>query len=154
MMKFLPLLLLIPLAAHAWQFEAGVGASYSKDMGDGTWVQQGAPNNHEQLRAPAYLLGVTGDITHHLAWHADYAYSSTITAGCTCTADDAHYNPHTHQIVGNPTRWGAFNGQGHTQGVMLTLEPNYTYRGVRFGAEAGPWEYWNRWHEKAIADYG
>lgn len=155
-MKLLPFLLLAPALAHAswFNFEAGVGIAHSNDMGDGIWTQRGVPNNHEKLNAPAFVLGITGNLAPHLDWHADYIYAGTTTARCTCTADDANYNPRTHQVVGNPTRWGQFSGQGHNQGFALTLEPNYTYRNVRFGVEAGPWIYWNTWHETAIADYG
>jgi hypothetical protein len=152
-MKFFLLLLLVPALAHAgswFSFEAGVGVARSKDMGDGIWVQQGAPNNYEKLDTPIWLAGITGDATEHLAWHADYVYIGTITAGCTCTANDPDYNPRTHQIIGNPTDFGQFGGQGHTQGVALTLEPNYMYKGVRLGVEAGPFLYWSTWHELAV----
>lgn len=147
-MKLLPLLLLAPALAHAswFDFEAGIGVARSKGMGDGVWVQRGVPGSHEQLRTPTYLAGVTGDLTEHLAWHADYVYFGGLSAGVRGVPDE-NYNPRTHQVVGTPTHYGVFNGQGHTQGVMLTIEPHVTYRGLRFGAEAGPFLYWATWHE-------
>lgn len=146
-MKLLPLLLLAPAFAHAswFDFEAGLGASHSRDVGDGVWQQQGVLQNHEQLNAPAYVLGITGDITPHLAWHADYMYSGDIKASCLCVGDE-HYNSHTHTASAPGTI--PFNGHGHTQGVFFTLEPNYTFsNGVRVGFEAGPVLYWATWHE-------
>lgn len=147
-MRAFLLLLLAPALAHAswFDFEAGVGAAHSTDVGDGVWVQQGSPGNHEKLNTPAYLVGITGDITDHLAWHADYVYLGGLSAGVKGVPDE-NYNPRTHQIVGTPTHYGVFNGQGHTQGVMLTLEPHLTYHGLRFGVEAGPFLYWATWHE-------
>jgi hypothetical protein len=151
-MKLLPLILLAPALAHAswFDFEAGIGATQSKGMGDGVWVQQGAPGNREQLRTPAYLAGLTGELTEHLAWHADYVYFGALGASVNGVPDN-NYNPHTHQVHDFTGRYSPFNGQGHTQGVMLTLEPHTTYRGVRFGVEAGPFLYWATWHESLYA---
>jgi hypothetical protein len=151
-MKLLPLLFLLPALAHAswFDFEAGIGVSQSKGMGDGVWVQQGAPGNREQLRSPAYLAGITGDLTDHLAWHADYVYFGGLSASVD-GVPDANYDPHAHRMIGNLPRYSPFNGQGHTQGVMLTLEPHTALHGVRFGAEAGPFLYWATWHESLYA---
>jgi hypothetical protein len=147
--KLLALLLALPLTANAgtwFEFEAGIGASHSKDMGDGTWIQEGAPNNHETLNAPVYLGGLTGDIGNHLSWHADYVYFGGLSASVD-GVPDANYNSHTHQVFGTFPRYSPFAGQGHTQGVALTIEPNFTWRGWRFGAEVGPWIYRATWHE-------
>lgn len=151
-MKLLPLLLLAPALAHAswFDFEAGIGAGHSKDMGDGVWVQQGAPGNRERVNTPAYLVGVTGDITDHVAWHADYVYFGGLRASVDGVPDE-NYNPHKHLVTGFSGRYSPFNGQGHTQGIILTLEPHTTFHGVRFGAEAGPFIYWATWHESLYA---
>lgn len=145
-MKLLPLLLLAPALAHAswFEFEAGVGVAHSRDAGDGVWQQQGVAVNHESLNSPAMLGGITGDIGEHLSWHADYVYTGEIAASCLCVAD-SHYNSHTHTASAPGTI--PFNGHGHTQGVMLTLEPHTTWHGLRFGFEAGPWIYWTTWKE-------
>lgn len=152
-MKLLPLIFLLPALAHAgswFEFEAGIGATHSKDMGDGIWVQQGAPGNRERMRTPAYVAGITGDITPHLAWHVDYVYFGTLSASVNGVPDD-NYNPHTHRVTGFSGRYSPFNGQGHTQGVMVTLEPHTTWHGVRFGIEAGPFIYRATWHESLYA---
>lgn len=143
-MKLLTLLLLAPSLAGAVTLEAGVGIAHSVDIGDGVWQQQGVEHSTERLNSPALLVGITGRVIEHLDWHADYVYAGEISASCLCV-DDAHYNPRTHVASAQGTI--PFNGHGHTQGVMLTLEPHTTWRGFRFGFEAGPWLYWSTWHE-------
>jgi hypothetical protein len=143
------LLLCLPMLAHAgswFDYEAGIGAAHSAGMGDGIWVQQGAPDNRERLTTPAYLGGLTGDIGNHLSWHADYVYFGGVSASVD-GVPDADYNPHTHKVTTVPARYSPFNGQGHTQGVALTLEPHVDYHGWRFGVEVGPWVYRATWHE-------
>lgn len=143
-------------AAHAdsitdyIRFEAGFGFGVAKDMGDGVWVQQGSPDNRENLTFPAALAGFSGPIYQRGAWdvrwHADYAYLGEQRASVMGVPDDS-YNPSTHQDIGTPTRYSPFSGHGHVQGIPLTLDVGYTYRGWRFGAEAGAWVYWQTWHE-------
>lgn len=148
-MKPLLALLLLPALAHAgswFQFEAGIGVQQSQDMGDGIWYQKGVPH-HEQLRSPAFLAGATGEVWSNggasLRYHADYVYFGRVSASCTCVTDP-EYNAQTHKA--SVPGYIPFNGQGHTQGVALTLEPGYTYKGTRFALEAGPWLYWATWH--------
>lgn len=134
------------------QFEAGIGAQHIADMGDGTWIQQGAPNNQERQNTPAFMAGLTGSIIQRGAWdarwHLNYVYIGTYTASVDGVPDD-NYNPHTHQVHNMPAgmRYSPFNGQGHTQGVPFTLDVGYTYRGWRVGAEAGVWAYAQSWHD-------
>lgn len=140
-------LLLLPAAAYAQpQFEAGVGLAQSRDMGDGIWYQAGVAHN-EKLHSPAFLAGVTGELWRDnsvsLHYHADYVYFGAVSASCTCVTD-AEYNLRTHRA--SVPGYIPFNGQGHTQGVALTLEPGLTYRGTRFAVEGGPWLYWATWH--------
>lgn len=151
-MKPLLAVLLLPTLAHAswFDYEAGIGVQRSSGMGDGIWVQQGAKNNRERLTTPVYLLGLTGDIGNHVSWHADYVYFGTMTASVDGVPDD-NYNPTTHQVHSFSQRYSPFNGQGHTQGIALTIEPHFTYGGLRFGVEAGPWIYWATWHESLYA---
>lgn len=143
------------VTAHAqdwFQFEAGIGASRIADMGDGTWIQEGAPNNKERTTTPAVMAGFTGELYQRGAWdvryHADYLYVGTFSASVD-GVPDAQYNPVTHKVHDMPEgeRYSPFNGQGHLQGVPLTLDVGYTYRGWRVGAEAGAWVYWQTWHE-------
>jgi hypothetical protein len=139
------------------QFEAGIGASHVADMGDGTWIQQGAPNNKEKQNTPAFMAGFTGPIVQRgafdLRWHLNYVYIGTYTASVD-GVPDTNYNPHTHQVHDFVnTRYSPFNGQGHTQGVPFTLDAGYTYRGFRFGVEGGVWAYAQSWHE-SLYDLG
>ena len=134
MKTLLALLLCVPLLAHAgswFEFEAGIGVGRSSDMGDGIWIQKGAPDNRERLTTPAYLAGLTGDIGSHLSWHADYVYFGTLRASVN-GVPDANYNPVTHKVHDFTNRYSPFNGQGHTQGIALTLEPHTDYSGWRF----------------------
>jgi hypothetical protein len=144
--KLLALLLVLPLTANAgtwFEFEAGIGASHSKDMGDGTWIQYSPQTPHsEQLASPAYLAGFTGDYGN-FQWHADYIYFGQVRAACLCVPD-ANYNPKTH--TADEKGYIPFNGFGHTQGAALTVGYGFTWRGFRFGAEAGPWAYLATWH--------
>lgn len=140
--------------AHAESFfevEAGLGASHVKDMGDGTWIQQGAPNNRERVNSPAFMVGLTGALyqgsRYDVRWHADYVYLGSVSASVD-GVPDAYYDPSTHQVASGYTgRYSPFNGQGHTQGVAVTADVGYTTHGYRIGAEAGPWVYWQTWHE-------
>jgi hypothetical protein len=133
-------------------FEAGLGFGLAKDMGNGTWVQDGLPDNREKLTFPAIEAGFTGILWQRENWdvryHLDYVYLGEQSASVDGVPDD-QYNPQTQQVVNMPTgeRLSPFNGHGHIQGVPLTLDVGYTYCGWRLGAEAGPWVYWQTWHE-------
>jgi hypothetical protein len=82
-----------------------------------------------------------------LRYHADYAYIGEYKASVLGVPDD-QYDPRAHQIVNyQGERFSPFSGHGHVQGVPLTLDVGYTTHGWRFGAEAGPWLYWQTWHE-------
>jgi len=141
--------------AHAddWmpRIQVGSGYQFSKDMGDGTWIQQGAFNNHEQTNGAALSIGLTGRIWTSGPWsvdyHLDYVYYGQQSASVDGVPDN-QYNAQTHRIVGyQGERLSPFNGQGHVQGIPLTLDIGYTYNGWRVSAEGGAWEYWNTWHE-------
>lgn len=142
-------------AAHAgswFEFEAGIGASHVSDMGDGTWIQRGAPNNREQQNSPAFLAGITGQIAQRGAWdarwHLDYTYIGTYTASVDGVPDQ-NYDPVSHKVHNwsGAQRYSPFNGGGHTQGIPLTLDVGYTWHGYRLGAEVGAWAYRQSWHE-------
>ena len=143
---------MLPLVASAhesfFEVEIGLGAAHTKDIGDGTWTQYHEPINHEGLNSPAYLFGLTGQVVARHKWdlryHLDYVYIGGISASCRCVSD-ADYGAHNYS--GQTSK---FNGFGHTQGVSLTLEPGYTFsNGIRLAVEAGPWVFWNTWHETA-----
>ena len=137
--------------------ELGFGWQVSKDMGDGTWYQQGSPNYTRRMNGAAYLAGVTGEVWRSgnasLRYHLDYVYYGGMNAGCECVSD-ADYNPQTHEIRDPQSHpaMNPFHGQGHVQGVPLTLDAGYDFGPVRVGIEAGMWIYWATWHESAILD--
>ena len=146
--------LIAPLYAHAVDLEFGYGLQWSKNMGDGTWYQQGGPHTLN-INGKAWLLGLSGDLYQAGAWsarwHASYVYYGGLNAGCTCTARDEDYDPVHHVRLRQPPEapMGVFNGQGHVQGVPVTLDIGYTLNGVRFAIEGGIWAYWQTWHESA-----
>lgn len=153
-MKTLALVILLCFAQFAsaesfFHAEVGLGQQISKDMGDGIWKQDALPHS-EKMVTPVYFAGIYGSLFEEarwdMQWHLDYFYFGTLTASCLCVPD-ANYNPQTHQTVGTLPRLSPFNGQGHTQGVSLTIAPGYSMDGLRFGVEAGPMLYWATWHE-------
>jgi hypothetical protein len=131
--------------------EMGAGASkYSST--DGTWYQQGMEHDLG-LSAPVLMLGLTGPIytreSWGIDWHVDYVSLGHVSSQCECTPDDANYNPQTHQLrpVQHAVPNANFVGNGNAQGVTLTLEPYFRYRGWRVGAEAGLFPYRPDWNE-------
>jgi hypothetical protein len=139
-------------AESFFQVEAGIGGAHITDMGDGVWIQRGAPNNHETQNTPAFMVGITGELYRHDAWdvryHLDYVYIGEFSASVDGVPDD-NYNAFTHQVHDLPAgyRYSKFNGHGHVQGVPLTFDVGYTWRGYRFGAEVGGWAYAQTWRE-------
>lgn len=138
-------------AASFFQVEAGIGAAHSADVGDGVWYQEGVSHSERQ-NSPAYMLGLTGPLHESgnwsARWHADYIYIGSVSASCECVPD-ANYDPVAHRVVNaqDVPRMSPFNGQGHVQGVPVTLDVGYSYNGWRLAAEAGAWVYWQTWHE-------
>lgn len=151
------LLAFMPCIANAgswFQFEAGLGVSTIADMGDGIWIQQGAPNNKEQKTTPAFLAGFTGPLYANrgfdLRWHVDYVYLGEFSASVEGVPDQ-YYDPAHHVVLPSWKQSGLayspFSGHGHLQGVPVTLDAGYTVNGWRLGLEAGGWTYWQTWHE-------
>lgn len=134
--------------------EFGTGWQISKDMGDGTWFQQGGPYTR-RMNSPTFLAGLTGDLWQRgnfsARYHADYVYFGGLEAGCQCVPDN-QYNPQAHVRViasgQNPSLYN-FTGGGHVQGIPVTLDIGYSWSGWRFAAEAGAWAYWQAWHVTA-----
>lgn len=137
-----------------------IGAGYARmgNIGDGVWQQWGSPGDRVNMNAPAITAGLTGTAWSHgrwsLDWHADYVYLGTIAASCNCVPDPA-YNAHAHKIIDRHAPTNYFNGQGHTQGIALTLAPTYAIgNGWRVAAEGGVWAYWQTWHEYDNTPWG
>lgn len=129
-----------PVRAESFfHMEAGLGVSVAKDYGDGHWYQMGASGS-KRTTTPGYMIGITGDLTNHLAYHADYVYFGEQRASCVCVTD-AEYVGHHTTVPG----YIPFKSHGHTQGIALTLEGYTWWHGLRFAAEAGPWINWQTW---------
>jgi hypothetical protein len=133
--------------AHSESFfeaEVGLGASRATDV-DGVWTQHNVKDNHERLVTPAYLAGITGSLYDRQGWslhyHLDYTYIGTQMSSCACVSD-ADYGAQNYDAAA--TR---FSGSGHIQGIVATLEPGYTWRGIRLAVESGPFIFWNTWNE-------
>jgi hypothetical protein len=154
-------ILAVASTAHAesfFQVEAGLGAARVTDIGDGNWTQYGAPNNHERLKVPVANVGITGELFARNNWsvryHADYVYVGEYASTCDCAQHDEDYDP-VHHVMRNPdAQLGYYNGHGHLNGVALTLDAGYTYRGYRFAIEGGIWAYRQSWNQYAKTSWG
>jgi hypothetical protein len=134
---------------HWFQFEAGVGVGMY-DTQDGRWYQQGMPTSAVQNVNVAWSLGLTGHVLQRenwgVDWRAEYVNLGRAEAGCLCTSD-ADYNPNTHQAAPGAEPGGAFTGSGSSQGVVLSLNPYYTFYGVQVGPEVGAYIHHDVWNE-------
>lgn len=131
--------------------ELGAGAAWYGTKGDGTWYQQGMPHSLG-LSAPALLAGFTGPLWQReswgIDWHVNYVYLGHVESDCVCTPMDQNYSPVTHQKLNLYNVQDAqFVGNGNAQGIALTLEPYFRYRGWRVGVEAGLFPYRPSWDE-------
>lgn len=131
--------------AHAqsfFQIEAGIGGAGYSDGGDGYW-QQDRFEHKLQLTAPAFEVGITGDLYQTARWgisyHVDWAWLGTIHTQSLATPSDTNYNPSsTTGCNGKCWPLANYQGSGHAQAFVLTLEPHYDVGQWRFGIEAGP----------------
>ncbi len=135
---------LLPLAAHAVDFEVAAGASIYSTIGNMTWYQEGLPHKLD-LEFPAFQVGATGAILPWLDWHADYVWLGRVRSDAIATPDDANYDPATRSCRGPCIAHSRFVGNGMVQGFAATLEPHVDYRGWRFSASAGPFLYRANW---------
>ena len=124
--------------------EVGAGVTHYGTY-NGRWFQNGAPGNKVTSNAPAFSLGLTGDIVSRgdwgVDWHAEYVNLGRSAAQCQCKTRDEDYAGHSK----GQTAW--FSGSGRAQGVALTLEP-YAWRGgLRWGIEAVAYIYHADWNQ-------
>jgi hypothetical protein len=130
--------------------ELGAGVSRYDTQGDGTWYQEGMQHDLG-LSAPVLLGGLTGPLytreSWGIDWHIDYVSLGHVSSQCECTPIDANYSTTTHSLIANPVLVpnADFVGNGSAQGVALTVEPYFRYRGWRVGAEAGLFPYRPDW---------
>jgi hypothetical protein len=143
-------------AESFFQVEAGLGVAHAQTLSDGVWYQQGSVGDKLHVTTPAYMAGFTGTAYQHAAydvrWHLDYVYIGQQSASCDCVAD-SDYDAAHHEVLSYASAQ-PFNGFGHVQGIAATLDAGYTYHGYRLGVEAGPWLFWETWHEVTQAPEG
>jgi len=130
-------------ASNAASIEVGAGVARSTTQGDGIWYQAGLPHTLK-LRSPAFLIGVTGDLTPSVAWHVDAVYLGSYSVDSWDTAADADYSPATHQCLRNCSNLAHFQGKGRVYGVAATLEA-HTQGKWQVGIQAGPFLYRSSW---------
>lgn len=134
---------LASVTAHAAQIEVGAGVAQSATNGDGTWYQQGLQHSLN-LKTPAFMVGVTGNISPHFSWHLDAVDLGSYSVNSWDTYQDDFYNTQTHQCVSHCGELLHFLGSGHIYGVAATLEA-HTTGAWQVGIEAGPFLYHSRW---------
>ena len=142
------------VAAHAesfFQAEAGLGVSQTRDDGDDVWVQYGLPHT-EHLTTSGLMAGLTGPLVSRgdfdLRYHLDYNYLGQISVTSNAVPDQDYSVPQ-HKVT-DPVPLALFHSSGHVQGISFLADLGYTWNGVRLGAQAGPWLYWQTWH---VTDY-
>ena len=128
--------------AHAAQIEVGAGIAQAQTNGDGTWYQLGNPHAL-QLRSRALLLGLTGDVSAHVAWHLDAVDLGTVGVDSWDTVADANYSLAQQRCLATCDRLAHLVGSGHVYGVAATLEA-HTRGAWQIGVEAGPFIYHSR----------
>ena len=134
--------------AHAASIEVGAGVAQSSTQGDGIWYQEGFPHTLK-LRSPAFLIGVTGDLTLHLAWHVDAVSLGSYSVDSWDTPNDANYSGSGYR--GNPLPLAHYMGSGSVYGVAATLQA-HTQGKWQFGMQAGPFLYRSTW-KLAVPDW-
>ncbi|MEX3961014.1 hypothetical protein AB4Y42_02170 [Paraburkholderia sp. EG286B] len=150
-------------AQQSWfQLEAGIGGSAYQHGPNGLWYQDGFDHRLD-LTAPSVKFGVTGNIWQRGPWgidyHVDYYWLGTIHTDA--KVPSAKTNTTSGQWIG-PDLVGVnaadpcsgpcnnlsdFMGSGHDMGFALTLEPHYTWNGITFGVDAGPYIHRSTWSE-------
>lgn len=140
-------LALIAPSAHAVDFEIAAGQTRYADRGNGFWYQEGPNLPYDlDLKSTGLQLGVVGEVTDWLDWHATYVYLGRANSDALATPDDANYDLVAKQCRGECIARSRFRGSGDVHGIALTLEPHVDYKGWRVGVMAGPFLYVARWN--------
>lgn len=147
----LPLALALPtLTASAIDYEAGIGFSHYLKKPDGYWYQDGFPHDMK-MTTPAVQVGITDDLwqgdNFGIGYHADIVWLGTVHTKALAVPNDFNYNTTTKGCNGPCLPLATYTGSGHDQGVMLTLEPHYDYKGWRLAFEGGPYLHRPTWSE-------
>lgn len=136
------ILLLAATAAQAQRLEVGVGSSIAVIHGDGVWYQRAFPHDLD-TRAPAFKVGLTGDISPRLSWHLDAVHLGRNSVNSRSTPHDENY---IKGVGYNGTALPLANyiGTGKVYGFAATLEA-HTTGDTQYGVEAGPFIYRSKW---------
>lgn len=138
---------LLPLAAHAVDIEVGAGLVHYQPRGNMMWYQEGMPYKLD-LNAPSIEAGLAGAVITHdrwgLDWHASYVYMGTVSSDAIATSDE-NYNKVLKSCDGPCHYKSRFVGHGNVHGIKLSLEPNFTRNGIRYGVEFGAYIFKPKW---------
>ena len=134
---------LLAIPAHAAQVEVGAGIAQANTHGDGIWYQSAFPHQLD-LRSPAFMVGLTGALSPHFAWHVDAVDLGSYSVNSWDTYQDNFYNSTTHQCVSHCGDLLHFIGSGHIYGIAATLEA-HTTGAWQIGVEAGPFLHHDTW---------
>ncbi len=129
------------LPAHAVRFEIGAGYSVGKPMANGTWRQNGNPYTMH-TNGPTWYAGVAGHPYHWLAWHADYVNLGSYSENSWDTTDQAYGAGCRGPNCG---WWGQFVGSGHSQGIRVTVGPDFSAGHWHISLQGGPFFYISMW---------
>jgi hypothetical protein len=156
MKKIGSILAFIPAAAMAVDIEIGAGISHYTPRGNMMWWQDGLPHKLD-LNAPAFEIGLADRFYTRgrwgVDWHAGYVYLGNVHSDARATADH-NYSKETKSCIGTCLYQNRFVGNGHTQGIKLTLEPNYTWNGWKLGVEGGAMAYIHTWNVNVYNSQG
>jgi hypothetical protein len=128
-------------SAQAAQIEVGAGVAQARTNGNGTWYQEGF-QHHLHLRSPVLMLGVTGKLTPHITWHVDAVDLGSYSVNSWDTPNDKNYSGHGYR--GNALPLANYIGSGSVYGIAAMLQA-HTSGAWRFGVQAGPFVYHERW---------
>lgn len=149
MKKLGSILAFIPASVFAVDIEVGAGVAHYTTRGNMMWYQEGFPHKLD-LNAPTLELGLSDNFIQYgrwgVKWRASYVYLGNVHSDAWATPVDSNYNPQTKSCNGECYHMSRYVGNGHNQGIRLTLEPNYTFNGWKFGVEGGAYIYRPTWN--------
>lgn len=148
--------------AHAESFftaEVGLGGSLYQGE-DGRWQEQGVAYNNLHNKNIAFSAGLTGPLYRGgrwgVDWHADYVNLGRVAADCNCVTDENLYDSKAHKLIipMSQADTAYFTGNGRSQGAVLSLEPYYWWKGLRWGIEAGAYIHHDKWDQYVYGFHG
>jgi len=130
--------------AHAATLEIGLGQSRAHTT-NSVWYEDGLPHQLS-ITPPAYMLGVTGDWTPSVAWHADFVDLGRMSVDSWDVPNDrAQYDWQHGGCNGKCPNLVHVIGSGQVLGMAFTAEPHMDFDGAQIGVEAGPFVYLSQW---------